>query len=129
MAGKYLPNTGTTYVRTAIRREKSTDTPPVAPAPVPQVEEPVNYPQAAAPGSCDRCGSIGPHDTDAPVGHPELAWMASVWICGECSYAHEINIAKVEEPATQADPQDMTSEEMWESMSSVNQPTITTSWN
>ena len=91
--------------------------------------EPVNHPQAEAPGSCDRCGSIGPHDTDAPVGHPELAWMASVWICGECSYTHEINIAKVEEPAPQADPQDMTSEEMWESMSSVNQPTITTSWN
>ena len=34
-----------------------------------------------------------------------------------------------EETAPQADPQDMTSEEMWESMSSVNQPTITTSWN
>ena len=32
----------------------------------------------------------------------------------------------VEEPAPQAD---MTSEEMWESMASVNQPTITTSWN
>ena len=40
VAGKYLPGTGTVYVRTAVRREKSTDTPPVAPAPVPQVEEP-----------------------------------------------------------------------------------------
>ena len=40
VAGKYLPGTGTVYVRTAVRREKPTDTPPVAPAPVPQVEEP-----------------------------------------------------------------------------------------
>jgi len=58
-----------TITRTAIRREESKDTPPVAPAP------------------------------------------------------------QVEEPAPQADPQDMTSEEMWESMASVNQPSITTTWN
>ena len=36
VGGKYLPGTGTVYVRTAIRREESPDAPPVAPAPVPQ---------------------------------------------------------------------------------------------
>mgnify|MGYP003661531155 CR=1 FL=1 len=54
--------------RTAIRREKSPDVPPVAPAPVPQVEE----------------------------------------------------------PAPQADPQDMTSKQLWESM---GPGTITNTWN
>ena len=56
-----------TITRTAIRREKSTDTPPVAPAPVPQVEEPA--------------------------------------------------------------PQDMTSEQLWDSIPTANHPTITTTWN
>jgi hypothetical protein len=87
VAGKYLPNTGTTYVRMAIRREKSTDTPPVAPAPVPVEYLPYG-------GVTD-----GKDSEWVPVNYP------------------------------QADPQDMTSEEMWESMSSVTQPTITTTWN
>ena len=56
-------------IREAVRREKSKDTPPVAPVP------------------------------------------------------------QVEEPAPQADPQDMTSREMCESTASVTQPTITTTWN
>ena len=56
-----------TITRTAIRREKSTDTPPAAPAPVPQVEEPA--------------------------------------------------------------PQDMTSEQLWDSIPTANHPTITTTWN
>ena len=67
VAGKYLPGTGTVYVRTAVRREKSPDIPPVAPAPVPQVEEPA--------------------------------------------------------------PQDMTSEQLWDSIPTANHPTITTTWN
>ena len=111
VAGKYLPGTGTTYVRTAIRREKSTDTPPVAPAPVP-VEylpyggvtdgkdsewEPVNYPQA------------DPQDEGC---------------CAGCECGNEC----LPDCPTQA-KQDMTSEEMWESIPSVTQPTITTSWN
>ena len=73
--------------RTAIRREKSQDTPPVAPARVPVEYLPYG-------GVTD-----GKDSEWEPVNYP------------------------------QADPQDMTSEEMWESMSSVNQPTITTSWN
>jgi hypothetical protein len=87
VAGKYLPGTGTTYVRTAIRREKSKDTPPVAPTRVPVEYLPYG-------GVTD-----GKDSEWEPVNYP------------------------------QADPQDMTSEEMWESMSSVNHPSITTTWN
>ena len=87
VAGKYLPGTGTTYVRTAIRREKSQDTPPVAPTRVP-----VEY--------LPHGGVTDGKDSEwEPVNYP------------------------------QADPQDMTSEEMWEFMTSVNQPSITTTWN
>ena len=87
VGGKYLPGTGTTYVRTAIRREKSTDTPPVAPARVPVEYLPYG-------GVTD-----GKDSEWEPVNYP------------------------------QADPQDMTSEEMWESMTSVSHPSITTEWN
>jgi len=76
-----------TIIREAVRREKSKDTPPVAPAPVPVEYLPYG-------GVTD-----GKDSEWVPVNYP------------------------------QADPQDMTSEQMWESMSSVNQPTITTSWN
>ena len=80
--------------RTAIRREESTDTPPVAPAPQ---EEPA--PQADPHEHDDDCQYLG----------------NDMWDCGGLEL--------------QPTQQDMTSEEMWESMSSVNQPTITTSWN
>jgi hypothetical protein len=80
--------------RTAIRREKSTDTPPVAPAP--QVEEP-------APQADPFFMSEDGHEDYDP----------------EDINQHERGIPT----------QDMTSEEMWESMASVNQPTITTTWN
>jgi len=73
--------------RTAIRREKSKDTPPVAPARVPVEYLPYG-------GVTD-----GKDSEWEPVNYP------------------------------QADPQDMTSEEMWESMTSVSHPSITTTWN
>ena len=154
VAGKYLPGTGTTYVRTAIRREESTDTPPVAPAP--QVEEPApqvtGYDPKLEKGKpwsqimkerevreCRLCTSlIANHRA---FGRPPQPYDSTLCECCE------------EKPAPQADPQDegccagcecgneclpdcptqakqdMTSEEMWESMPSVTQPTITTTWN
>ena len=143
VAGKYLPGTGTVYVRMAIRREKSTDAPPVAPAPVmephgrfpvedytvPQVEEPAPQVsgfdpklEADKPWSqivkereireCRVCTSmIANHRA---YGRPPQPYDSTLCECCE------------EKPAPQAD---MTSEEMWESMASVNQPSITTSWN
>jgi len=150
VAGKYLPGTGTTYVRTAIRREKSTDTPPVAPAPqhitgcdgnhtgehcvldigpyIP-VEEPApqvtGYDpklEADKPWSqivkereireCRVCTSmIANHRA---YGRPPQPYDSTLCECCE------------EKPAPQADPQDMTSEQLWESM---GPGTITTSWN
>ena len=70
--GKYVPGTGTTYTRTAVRREPSPDAPPVAPAPAPSYNQ-------------------------------------------------------VEETEAQADPQVMTSEEMWDALTGPG--TITTTWN
>jgi hypothetical protein len=127
VAGKYLPNTGTTYVRTAIRREKSKDTPPVAPAP--QVEEPAPQVtgfdpkvEADKPWSqivkereireCRVCTSmIANHRA---YGRPPQPYDSTLCECCE------------EKPAPQADPQDMTSEQLWESM---GPGTITTNWN
>ena len=161
VAGKYLPGTGTVYVRTAIRREPSTDTPPVAPAP--QVEEPAQvtgYDPELEKGKpwgqivkereireCRVCTSmIANHRA---YGRPPQPYDSTLCECCE------------EKPAQV----DMTSEEMgesigttkeqaledWdaalqenfgeevleqvreirakESMSSVTQPTITTTWN
>jgi hypothetical protein len=113
--------------RTAIRREKSQDTPPVAPAPQEEPAQVTGYDpklEADKPWSqvvkereireCRLCTSlIANHRA---FGRPPQPYDSTLCEC-------------CEEPATQADPQDMTSEEMWESMSSVNQPTITTSWN
>ena len=126
VAGKYLPGTGTVYVRTAIRREKSTDTPPVAP--VPQVEEPAQVTgydpklEKGKPWSqimkerevreCRVCTSlIANHRA---FGRPPQPYDSTLCECCE------------EKPAPQADPQDMTSEQLWESM---GPGTITTSWN
>ena len=113
--------------RKAVRREKSTDTPPVAPAP--QVEEPApqvtGYDPKLEKGkpwsqvvkereirACRVCTSlIANHRA---FGRPPQPYDSTLCECCE------------EKPAPQAD---MTSEEMWESMASVNQPTITTTWN
>ena len=111
VAGKYLPNTGTTYVRTAIRREKSTDTPPVAPAPVDEIPK------------CDQCGQVF---TAAYPAQRDSLFGKQRWVHYYCTYKGAMGVPQVEEPAPQAD---MTSEEMWESMASVNQPSITTTWN
>ena len=118
-----------TIIREAVRREKPKDTPPVAPAPVPQVEEPApqvaDYdPKADAqkPWSqiveereiraCRLCTSlIANHRA---YGRPPQPYDSTLCECCE------------EKPAPKAD---MTSEEMWESMASVTQPTITTTWN
>ena len=94
--------------RTAIRREESKDAPPVAPAPQ---EEP------------------------APKRGPAMTYMPDAIAETIASLKEVLRKDKEEldswmnETAPQADPQDMTSEEMWESMASVNQPTITTTWN
>ena len=131
VAGKYLPGTGTVYVRTAVRREKSTDTPPVAPAPVPQVEEPAQVTgydpklEKGKPWSqivkereireCRVCTSmIANHRA---FGRPPQPYDSTLCECCE------------EKPAPQADPQDMTSEQLWDSIPTANHPTITTTWN
>ena len=110
--------------RTAIRREKSTDTPPVAPAPQEEPAQVTGYDpklEADKPWSqvvkereireCRVCTSlIANHRA---FGRPPQPYDSTLCEC-------------CEETAPQAD---MTSEEMWESMASVNQPSITTEWN
>jgi len=112
--------------RTAIRREKSTDTPPVAPAPqeepAPQVTGYDPKLEADKPWSqimkerevreCRVCTSlIANHRA---FGRPSQPYDSTLCECCE------------EKPAPQVDPQDMTSEQLWESM---GPGTITTSWN
>ena len=177
-----------TITRTAIRREESKDTPPVAPAP--QVEEPLpvmehvyigndpamrelieglNTPQVEEPAP-----KRGPAMTYMPDAIAETMegvskdlyaalWEIAAKLPYERLYPGEVGtqelterqlagrmkkngasaetIAQLKEVLrkdkeeldswmNETAPQaDMTSEEMWESMSSVNQPTITTSWN
>ena len=169
VAGKYLPGTGTVYVRTAIRREKSTDTPPVAPAPVPQVEEPaprresgITYmPDAIAETmegvSKDLYAALWqiaaklPYERLHPgeVGTQELTerQLAGRMKKNGASAETIANLKEVlrkdkeeldswmnENPVSPEElasdptnsPQDMTSEQLWESM---GPGTITTSWN
>ena len=112
-----------TITRTAIRREKSTDTPPVAPAPVP-VEylpyggvtdgkdsewEPVNYPQADPQDmtSEEMWESIGTTKEQALED-----WDAAL----QENFGEEV-LEQVREIRAK------------ESMPSVTQPTITTTWN
>ena len=112
--------------RTAIRREKSKDTPPVAPAPqeepAPQVTGYDPKLEADKPWSqvvkereiraCRVCTSlIANHRA---YGRPPQPYDSTLCECCE------------EKPAPQVDPQDMTSEQLWESM---GPGTITTSWN
>ena len=72
VAGKYLPGTGTVYVRTAIRREKSKDTPPVAPVMEPYGRFPIeDYSHnPGCDGSCQMVQIPGGHAngcTNGPV--------------------------------------------------------------
>ena len=128
VAGKYLPNTGTVYVRTAIRREKSTDTPPVAPAPVPQVEEPAPQVTGFDPKlEADKPWSQIVKEREIRECRVCTSMMANHRAYGRPPQPYDSTLCECcEETAPQAD---MTSEEMWESMPSVTQPTITTSWN
>ena len=160
-----------TITRKAVRREKSKDTPPVAPAPVMEpygrfpIEDYSHSP--GCDGSCQMVQIPGGHAngcTNGPV--PQVEEPAQVtgfdpkleadkpWsqivkereirACRVCTsmianhraygrppqpYDSTLCECCEEKPAPQADPQDMTSEEMWESMASVTQPTITTTWN
>ena len=154
VAGKYLPGTGTTYVRTAIRREKSPDVPPVAPAPRHNLGCDGsgshangctfgNYESTSShqPG-CDGSGSHkdGCTNGPAPVMEPHGRFPVEDYsgpvpveylphggtTDGKYSEWEPVNYPQVEEPAPQADPQDMTSEQLWDSM---GPGTITTSWN
>jgi hypothetical protein len=84
--------------RTAIRREESKDTPPVAPR------------------------NSGWGHATVPVEYLPYGGTTD----GKDSEWVPVNWPQVEEPAPQADPQDMTSEQLWESM---GPGTITTSWN
>jgi hypothetical protein len=125
VGGRYLPGTGTIYVRTAIRREESPDAPPVAPAPVPQVEEPApqvtGYDPKVEEGKswsqvvkereireCRVCTSVIANHR--AFGRPPQPYDCTLCECCE------------EKPA----PQDMTSDQLWESM---GPGTITTTWN
>jgi hypothetical protein len=93
-------------IREAVRREKSTDTPPVAPAPVDEIPK------------CDQCGQVF---TAAYPAQRDSLFGKQRWVHYYCTYKGAMGVPQVEEPAPQADPQDMTS--------SVTQPTITTTWN
>ena len=110
--GKYIPGTGATYTRTAVRREPSPDAPPVAPAPAPSYNQ-VEEPEAL---HCELCG-----EPFQPLDDPRLNE------CSMCIDIRNIELDRVEEPAAQADPQDMTSEEMWDALTSPG--TVTTTWN
>ena len=99
--------------RTAIRREKSTDAPPVAPAPRHNL-------------GCDGSGS---HVNGCTFGNYESTSSHQPGCDGSGSHKDGCTngpVPQVEEPAPQADPQDMTSEQLWDSM---GPGTITTSWN
>jgi hypothetical protein len=102
VAGKYLPGTGTTYVRTAIRREKSPDVPPVAPAPVMEPHGRFPVEDYSGPISVEYLSSGGTTD-------------------GKYSEWEPNNYPQVEEPAPQAD---MTSDEMWASMGTTKEEAL-----
>ena len=110
--GKYIPGTGATYTRTAVRREPSPDAPPGAPALAPSYNQ-VEEPEAL---HCELCG-----EPFQPLDDPRLNE------CSMCIDIRNIELDRVEEPAAQADPQDMTSEEMWDALTSPG--TVTTTWN
>jgi hypothetical protein len=133
VAGKYLPNTGTTYVRTAIRRERN-----------PREERELskarhlknNEPAPQVTGYDPKLEADKPWSQVVKEREIRECRVCTSMIANHLAFGRQPNPSDStlcecceEKPAPQADPQDMTSEEMWESMASVNQPTITTSWN
>ena len=116
--------------RWALRLEKSTDTPPVAP--VPQVEEPAPQVTGFDPKlEADKPWSQIVKEREIRECRVCTSMMANHRAYGRPPQPYDSTLCECceETPAPQADPQDMTSEEMWESMASVNQPSITTTWN
>jgi len=142
-----------TITREAIRREKSTDTPPVAPAP--QVEEPAQVTGYDPKLEADKPWSQVVKEREIRECRVCTSLIANHLAFGRQPNPSDSTLCECceEKPAPQADPQDegccagcecgneclpdcptqakqdMTSHEMWESMPSVTQPTITTTWN
>jgi len=139
VAGKYLPGTGTVYVRMAIRREKSTDAPPVAPAPVmephgrfpvedytvPQVEEPAPQVSGFDPKlEADKPWSQIVKEREIRECRVCTSMIANHRAYGRPPQPYDSTLCECcEEKPAQVD---MTSEQLWDSM---GPGTITTSWN
>ena len=124
VAGKYLPNTGTTYVRMAIRWEKSPDVPPVAPAPVPQVEEPAQVTGFDPKLEADKPWSQIVKEREIRECRVCTSMMANHRAYGRPPQPYDSTLCECcEEKPAQVD---MTSEQLWDSM---GPGTITTSWN
>ena len=161
VAGKYLPNTGTVYVRTAIRRERNPrEERELSKArhlknnePAPKRGPAMTYmPDAIAETmkgvSKDLYAALWeiaaklPYERLHPgeVGTQELTERqltgrmkkngASAETIANLKEVLRKDKEELDSWMNETAPQaDMTSEEMWESMASVNQPTITTTWN
>tara|TARA_B100001123_G_C15181303_1_gene975478 strand:- start:551 stop:1258 length:708 start_codon:yes stop_codon:yes gene_type:complete len=115
-----------TITREAIRREKSTDTPPVAPAL--QVEEPAQVTGYDPKLEADKPWSQVVKEREIRECRVCTSLIANHLAFGRQPNPSDSTLCECceEKPAPQAD---MTSEQLWDSMQSVTQPTITTTWN
>ena len=116
-------------IREAVRREKSKDTPPVAPAPVPQVEEPAPQADPQDEGCCAGCECGNECLPDCPTqAKQDMTSEADPFFMSEDGH-EDYDPEDINQHERGIPTQDMTSHEMWESTASVTQPTITTIWN